>query len=465
MKINFILTFSFMALFLIVSPAAGFSLKITEVMYAPQERYEWLELFNPAEQPVNLTGWLLTDNKNTDELVCCSFNLNCSLELASHQFALVLEQDDFISGNNSAGAVLICVDDNSLGNGLGNNGDNLTLHTDNYQFILQYSSSQGANKNGLSLEEENGSWRESYLLGGTPGRANSQPSAEALLLRINTSSAISNNASLLSSSSVLSNGSIITAELPASALSQETKNSQQSEEESEESPVNAKPKAINPPYEFNHLQKPAQAGSTLTVKFKIFAGSSRHDFSAWSYLYRGNRCYSCGNSERESNLQQVYLEANQEKTLVFKLGLPPEMESGEYYLKVRVIKDDQKTSSDFKEKIMVEETELAITSLEALSGNKTNIPPEEETNIDKTYLDKSAHSETAILSAAGVSLLAQAQGHNLSAEIDGDMAAAAKELLPAIAYESKNQKIIRLIPYLLAVSAGLIAIIFVLKKN
>ncbi len=156
---------------------------INEIMYSPSDGNEWIEIYNPSSSPLNLTGWQLTDNKNTDKIICCSFDLLCTLTIPPQSYALLTDQDTtlytsllFNLSNPPAyfNITKLCVDDNSIGNGLDNTEDIITIHNSTFQTSANYTNSLGGHKNNKSLErQDDGSFSESLVLFGTPGKSNS----------------------------------------------------------------------------------------------------------------------------------------------------------------------------------------------------------------------------------------------------------------------------------------------------
>ena len=70
-------------LFVILISSVQAEIEINEVMYSPGDGNEWIEIYNPSNSSVNLSGWLWEDNQNVDELGCCDFSPDCSLILKS----------------------------------------------------------------------------------------------------------------------------------------------------------------------------------------------------------------------------------------------------------------------------------------------------------------------------------------------------------------------------------------------
>ncbi len=135
---------------------------INEVMYDPLDGNEWVEIYNNG-YAVNLSGWNISDNNAVDQISCC--NNNCSLVINPNEYLIIADKDSTLNLNR-----MLCVDDNSIGNGLSNSGDKLNLSYENYSFYMEYDGSKG--NNGYTLEYYNNNWYESLNLGGTPGREN-----------------------------------------------------------------------------------------------------------------------------------------------------------------------------------------------------------------------------------------------------------------------------------------------------
>ena len=97
-------------------------LLISEILYdpaAPEPGGEWVELFNPTADPVDLTGWALRDNASADVMPAAT--------LGPGQFLIVASsQGDFMAANPGFSGALVSLE-GSIGNGLGNSGDVVSL--------------------------------------------------------------------------------------------------------------------------------------------------------------------------------------------------------------------------------------------------------------------------------------------------------------------------------------------------
>jgi len=105
---------------------------INEVMYNPtqDDNYnEWIELYNPTNQSINVSGWSITDNFAEDFLEGDIENGNGTTIIPPNGYAIISDHGTKIYENFSvsSNATHLYVDDSSIGNGLGNSEDKLIL--------------------------------------------------------------------------------------------------------------------------------------------------------------------------------------------------------------------------------------------------------------------------------------------------------------------------------------------------
>src|SRR3989344_223215 len=146
---------------------------INEVMYSPSDGNEWVEIYNNETFPLNLTSFQFSDLQSTDTLEVCPFS-NSTLEIQPNEYALITDQDTTLYEVLSFNGTKICVDDNSLGNGLSNSGDSVTIFNTTFNISIDYSNI-ALTDNGYSLElvEFGDAWKQSLIINGTPGYGNS----------------------------------------------------------------------------------------------------------------------------------------------------------------------------------------------------------------------------------------------------------------------------------------------------
>ena len=160
-------------LFLVLLPTTEANLIINEVMYSPSDGNEWVEIYNNETFPLNLTFFQFSDLQSTDTLEVCPFS-NSTLEIQPNEYALITDQDTTLYNILSFNGTKLCVDDNSLGNGLSNSGDSVTIFSTTFNISIDYSNI-ALTDNGYSLElvEFGNAWKQSLIINGTPGYKNS----------------------------------------------------------------------------------------------------------------------------------------------------------------------------------------------------------------------------------------------------------------------------------------------------
>ncbi len=141
----------FFILFFVYSVSAD--VKISEIMFNPEDGNEWIEIY--TDKTLNFSNIEFSDNLHTDQIVCCDFNPDCDFVLPENTYFLIFDQD---TSFNLSDEIYYCVDDNSLGNGLGNSEDQIVL-TQNTT-ILENISYIGSVTKGNSVSLINGSWVE-----------------------------------------------------------------------------------------------------------------------------------------------------------------------------------------------------------------------------------------------------------------------------------------------------------------
>jgi len=139
--------FTNILLMLLLMPITYSAVEISEIMYNPEDGNEWIEFY--TSEIINVTRLKLQDNKHTDEIVCC----NSCAEIIENEYLLIVDQGTTLNYSN-----MYCVDDNSIGNGLGNTGDTIILFSNETYVNFSY----GLNvEKGRTISLVNGKWQES----------------------------------------------------------------------------------------------------------------------------------------------------------------------------------------------------------------------------------------------------------------------------------------------------------------
>lgn len=173
-------------------------------------------------------------------------------------------------------------------------------------------------------------------------------------------------------------------------------------------------------------------GQNYTLKTEIKNNNQPHSFTIWSYLYKGQKCYSCNAFQYDNNYNSktLSLSADEISWPETTITADSEIASGEYKLKVKTQRDDQKTVKEFTAnitvlpKLSVSESKSTFNSL--ISGTNSN---NQNTNLQK----ESPSSKTS--STSGFT-----------------------------AYESTSAQSSKVLPYILVVSFMLLLIVLLLPK-
>lgn len=171
---------------LLLACRASGQVVLSEIMFDALENEfhdEFLELVNLSDvDPVDLTGWQLSDGSGVDEIVAHE----AGLILQPGQFAVILDLSYFDNSSTyddliPASGLILTIDNNTFGSrGLSNSTpETVSLLNASGEVVSQYTYSLG-NPPGFSDEKvdlfgENNAanWRDSKIVHGTPGGPNS----------------------------------------------------------------------------------------------------------------------------------------------------------------------------------------------------------------------------------------------------------------------------------------------------
>lgn len=97
---------------------------INEVQYDPLQSgtdaaWEWIELYNPTDAPVDLSGWTIGDNAASDPVP--------ALSLSPGSHAIIAATANFSDNFPGCSCTVVYIADGEIGNGLSNAGDRIIL--------------------------------------------------------------------------------------------------------------------------------------------------------------------------------------------------------------------------------------------------------------------------------------------------------------------------------------------------
>lgn len=184
-------------------------------------------------------------------------------------------------------------------------------------------------------------------------------------------------------------------------------------------------------YQIIEMPLSVTSGEVFKVKVQLLNDDKAHDYQAWSYAYRGRKCYSCLEStvERNDNTKKVALNPGEAKIVEFLLKIDENIEEGEYKLKVKINKDGQKTNKELTEAFYVEE------ALKKMEEEKAFVLLLDGAEEESAFSSLSAEKEKVVNSLTGM-----------------------------VIYESSSEKAKKAIPYLLIVILGLLCFILIKRR-
>lgn len=157
----------------------------------------------------------------------------------------------------------------------------------------------------------------------------------------------------------------------------------------------------------------------FTVKLKIASEAEQEqNFRVWSYVYRGNKCYSCSDNEtRESNAKSITIQPGSSAEVELQNSVK-EADSGSYKLKIKALQEGLKTPKEFTYNVTIKEQKASSQS-------------SQETGTDQS------DNQSSIQSAPGIT---------------------------GSVIESKSFSINKTLPYILATICALLVIYIIIKK-
>lgn len=144
------------AIFFFISIHETFAVIISEVMPHTNNSWqdEWIELYNPSEEIINLTGWIIGDLSSNDTIT--------NLIIHNKSFALIVD----INTTNNTGCAAFNISDNScfalltIGNGLNDDNESIFLYDLTKTLIADFSWNVNIKSSGNSFSFVNGTWQQ-----------------------------------------------------------------------------------------------------------------------------------------------------------------------------------------------------------------------------------------------------------------------------------------------------------------
>ncbi len=113
---------------------------------------------------------------------------------------------------------------------------------------------------------------------------------------------------------------------------------------------------------------------SFTTKIRIENNEDiEHEYFIWGYLYRSSKCYS---GTREANLEKITISEESQRTISLKNRVNKDTEEGSYKYKVKIKRDDRKTTKDLTRDIEVIEKEEKIELIKSFYTRAKNYKKE-----------------------------------------------------------------------------------------
>jgi Lamin Tail Domain len=180
----FLYLFSLLFFLPLISVAQQNVITFSEIMYNPagDDFYtEYIEIYNLSDTPIDLTGWTIRDNAESDILIASPSSDNMIIQPRS--YALIIDSGYFTDGEGvydsqiPDGTLLLTIEDTSIGSGLQNSeGETVNLLDSimNTRSTRRYlpNAPQGVSEEKIDLNGDryDSNW-EFGTAGGTPGYA------------------------------------------------------------------------------------------------------------------------------------------------------------------------------------------------------------------------------------------------------------------------------------------------------
>jgi len=147
--------------------------------------------------------------------------------------------------------------------------------------------------------------------------------------------------------------------------------------------------------EYNLLECSGSAyvGEEIISKVELMNNDDQdHMVDLYSYVYRGSKCYS---GEREDNLKKVLVKAGESKEFELSNKVE-EAEEGDYKIKIKVKRDDQKTTKEITEDIKL--LALPLIEKEEILAVASEIEKDEENlNVSSVLNEDKCTSEVKLV--------------------------------------------------------------------
>ena len=130
-------------------------------------------------------------------------------------------------------------------------------------------------------------------------------------------------------------------------------------------------------FEYKILEYPdkIKPGESFKIKVELNGDGQEHDLRLWGYVYKGPKHYS------DEKVEEIKLGVDEIKIVDLKIKTDEEVESGDYKLKVKINKDNQKTDKELTEEILIEKEEKECVTVGKNLAEKSKVSLSEKLNL------------------------------------------------------------------------------------
>ena len=97
-------------------------------------------------------------------------------------------------------------------------------------------------------------------------------------------------------------------------------------------------------------EEQVHSGEQFNAIVVLNGDDNKHDIAVWAYVYRGPKTYS---GEQEANKLTLKLQPYEERTVLLPITLGTDLDEGNYKLKLKLNKDNQKTDNELTKDITI----------------------------------------------------------------------------------------------------------------
>jgi hypothetical protein len=183
-------------------------------------------------------------------------------------------------------------------------------------------------------------------------------------------------------------------------------------------------------FDIDDIPTTIKPGEEFDIILQFEGDDEKHKFEMYGYMYRGSKCYSCQDGDRDENLKKFTLNTEENDDVKLSVIADEALKEGEYNIMIKIKKDSRKTLYSLRDEIRVKEEKEVVKTL------KTESP----------LTTKAVFNNTP-------TILTKTKTRLVNTNYPG-----------ITVYESSSTKAKKLIPKILALTFGLLVFISIFKR-